>query len=170
LKLHGTLAKSNSKLRTRFAQRQFVVKINKLSKTDTTGPVLEIHVEKTRGFSIEPSPLVNPTGNSPENLTGQSYSEFISKLLPTTTETMCSQVNHLLSLKLPVRVKNRLLLKRWAMECRLEAVCLLLDEAEENGIVIKEGDIDLSVFDLSGFYLPEYNDSESDFPKKKSGE
>ncbi len=137
------MAKSNSTLRKRFAQSKFAAKTNNFSESDPTGPVLELQINKIRGFNVEPPP-------------GVSFSIFVNNLFPTAMENLRSHVDYLLSLKLPVRVKNRLLLKYRAMECQLEAVCLLLDEAEENGMVIKEGDIDPSCFDMTGFYLPEY--------------
>jgi len=68
-------------------------------------------------------------------------------------ETLRSHVNYLLSLPLPVGEKNRLLLKYWAMECRLEAVRLLLDEAQASGVGLGEGGVDLSCFDLTAFGL-----------------
>jgi len=58
-----------------------------------------------------------------------ALSTLLNDILPATMETLRSHVNYLLSLPLPVGEKNRLLLKYWAMECRLEALRLLLDEA-----------------------------------------
>ena len=39
------------------------------------------------------------------------------------------------------------------MECRLEAVRLLLDEAQQNGVGLGADGIDPACFDLSGFNL-----------------
>ena len=76
-------------------------------------------------------------------------------------EILRSHVNYLLSLPLPVGEKNRLLLKSWAMECWLEVVRLLLDEALENGVAsgvgLGEDGIDLSCFDLTAFGLTRIN-------------
>jgi hypothetical protein len=151
------MARDNSTSRTRFAQSKFVTKTNKLSNSDPTGPVLEPNAKKFSGFNIEPPPEL-------------SFSIFINETLPATMETIRSHVNYLRSLPLPVAVKNRLLLKYWAMECRLEAVRLLLDEAEENGKVIEEGDIDPSCFDLKCFEILGSDLSEFYYADAESGE
>jgi hypothetical protein len=143
------MARDNSTSRTRFAQSKFVTKTNKLSNSDPSGPVLESCVVNFSDFNQASSPHVNASG--------ASFLTFINEILPITMETLRSHVDYLLSLPIPVAEKNRLLLKYWAMEYRLEAVCLLLDEAQENGMVIVEADIDPLCFDFSGFYLPEFN-------------
>jgi len=92
-----------------------------------------------------------------------ALSTLLNDLLPTTMETLRSHVNYLLSLPLPVGEKNRLLLKYWAMECRLEALRLLLDEAQASGVGLGEDGVDLVYCDLACFDLIAFELSEFDW-------
>ncbi len=160
------MAELDSTLRTRFAQSKLVAKTNFFTPpgqksapipaamanlTVSAAPKLSsdsiaLMLKPAQVFSVSPPPLLTFESLSNENL-------------PTTMEALRSHVNYLLSLPLPVAEKNRLRLKYWALECRLEAVCLLLDEADENGLEpdISELDpacLDLSDLDLCGLILP----------------
>ena len=154
------MAEHDSTLRTRFAQSKlqsnfqsdFVVKTNFIkspafaeSPASAESPVsfhdtlTEPNVSTNKpaiGFSVTSLPVLSVSSLSHDNF-------------PTTMETLRSHVNYLLCLPLPVAVKNRLRLKYWALQRRLEAVCLLLDEAQENKTVLGEAGIDPSCFDLS---------------------
>jgi len=130
------MARTNSTSRTPFTQRKLVTKTNFLHSS-------------------------TPSAESARNLRGAhsvpELSILLNETLPNTMETLRSHVDYLLRLPLPVGEKNRLLLKYWAMECRLEALRLLLDEAEASGDELGEGGIDLSCFDLSDFSLAHIN-------------
>jgi len=155
------MARKYSTLRTRFVQSKCVAKTN-FFKVSAQNPALN---------PGQPASLLEPIAdlvaadssasllNSGFNA-GQSaptLSTLLNDTLPATMETLRSHVNYLLSLPLPVGEKNRLLLKYWAMECRLEALRLLLDEALENGVTsgvgLGEDGVDLSCFDLTSFGL-----------------
>ncbi len=126
------MARKYSTLRTDFVQRKLVAKTNFFTSS---------------ALLTEPAHDVSGAQSVPE------LSTLLNDTLPTTMETLRSHVNYLLRLPLPVAEKNRLLLKYWAMECRLEAVRLLLDDAVANGVGLGEDGIDWSCFDLSGFQL-----------------
>ena len=155
------MVRKYSTLRTRFVQSKLVAKTN-FFKVTAQNPALN---------PGQPASIFEPIAdlvaadssasllNSGFNA-GQStpaLSTLLNETLPTTMESLRSHVNYLLSLPLPVGEKNRLLLKYWAMECRLEALRLLIDEALENGVAcgagLGEDGVDLSCFDLSSFGL-----------------
>jgi len=151
------MARKYSTLRTRFVQRKLVAKTNffKVSAQNPTqlsgqtASILELKSNSLdTGFKAVQSTL--------------ALSTLLNDILPATMETLRSHVNYLLSLPLPVGEKNRLLLKYWAMECRLEAVRLLLDEAQASGIGLGEDGVDLSCFDLSSFGLTGFDLSRFD--------
>ena len=150
------MARKYSTLRTRFVQRKLVAKTN-FFKTPAQNPAL---------IPGQPASILELQSDSLANLSdtgfnaGQStpaLSTLLNDILPTTMETLRSHVNYLLSLPLPVGEKNRLLLKYWAMECRLEAVRLLLDEAQASGVGLGEDGIDPDCFDLTGFDLSNFD-------------
>ena len=146
------MARKYSTLRTRFVQRKLVAKTNffKVSAQNPTqlsgqtASLLELKSESSDGS-------FNAVQSSP------TLSTLLNDSLPATMETLRSHVNYLLSQPLPVGEKNRLLLKYWAMECRLEALRLLLDEAQASGVGLGEDGIDLSCFDLTAFGLPGFD-------------
>lgn len=154
------MARKYSTLRTRFVQSKLVAKTN-FFKASAQNPaqlpgqipgqaasILELKSESSDGS-------FNAVQSTP------TLSTLLNDILPTTMETLRSHANYLLSLPLPVGEKNRLLLKYWALECRLEALRLLLDEALENGVAsgvgLGEVGVDLSCFDLSSFGLSGFN-------------
>jgi len=146
------MARKYSTLRTRFVQSKLVAKTN-FFKAPAQTPALKPG-QPASSLELKSNSLgtsFNAAQSTP------SLSTLLNDILPATMETLRSHVNYLLSLPLPVGEKNRLLLKYWAMECRLEAVRLLLDEALENGVAsgvgLGEDGIDLSCFDLSSFGL-----------------
>jgi len=142
------MARKYSTLRTRFVQSKLVAntnffKVSAQNPTQLSGQTASI-LELKSDFSDNSFNAVQST---------PALSTLLNDILPTTMETLRSHVNYLLSLPLPVGEKNRLLLKYWAMECRLEALRLLLDEAEASGVGLGEDGVDLSCFDLSAFGL-----------------
>jgi len=157
------MARKYSTLRTRFVKNKSIATTNKVkTPPDFTAPVAYINPPKApyqACISIKPPPDVA--------VSGLSVSTLLNDTLPTTLETLRSHVNYLLRLPLPVAEKNRLRLKYWAMQRRLEAVGLLLDCMCDEGageVEIKFGDnetgefldpscFDLSEFDLSSVYL-----------------
>ena len=150
------MARKYSTLRTRFVQSKLVAKTN-FFKVSAQNPALNPGL---------PASILELKSDSSVNLLGTSFnavqstpslSTLLNDTLPTTMETLRSHVNYLLSLPLPVGEKNRLLLKYWAMEYRLEAVRLLLDEAQASGVGLGEDGVDLSCFDLTEFGLPEFD-------------
>jgi len=134
------MAELDSTLRTPFAKRKFAAKTNFFTSPTNTPAHL-----------TEPARIISGAQSVPE------LSKLLNETLPTTLETLRSHVNYLLRIPLPVGEKNRLLLKYWAMECRLDAVCLLLDEAQASGVVLAENEIDLPHLDLSNFSLTHLN-------------
>jgi len=110
-----------------------------VTSTDVTGDV-------TTGVSPKPKTPIAP----PPEL---NLSIFTTQTLPTTLENLRSHVQYLLCLPLPVRVKNRLRLKYWAMSRRLEAVSELLKLDGVDKLSIDPNCFDLSEFDLSHLNL-----------------
>jgi len=156
------MARKYSTLRTRFVKNKTVATTNKVtSSPDFTAPVAYLSPPKTPHqacISIKPP--------SDIAVSGLSVSTLLNDTLPTTLETLRSHVNYLLRLPLPVAEKNRLRLKFWAMERRLEAVRLLLDCMMDEGageVEIKFGDagsesvVDPSCFNFSEFNLTEFD-------------
>lgn len=156
------MAESDSTLRTRFALRKFVVKTHFITlpafllpgASEPTG----LNLKPDSGFKLHSLSLVEPSGdvlhsvsgNVTEDFSGLSLSALLNDTLPSTLETLRSHVDVLLRLPLSVGEKNRLMLKVWAMECRLEAVRVLLVEAGDlEGF--DAACLDLSCLDLSGF-------------------
>ena len=70
-------------------------------------------------------------------------SAFSNENFNGTMETLRSHVNYLLSLPLPVREKNRLLLNYWEHEFLNEELQLLLDQVLDNSL-----SLNLSLFDF----------------------
>jgi len=146
------MARKYSTLRTRFVQRKLVAKTNFFTPS-AQNPALN---------SGQPASILELKSDSPDSgfnavQSSPTLSTLLNDSLPATMETLRSHVNYLLSLPLPVGEKNRLLLKYWAMECRLEAVRLLLDEAQASGVGLGEDGVDLSCFDLTAFGLPGFD-------------
>ena len=151
------MAEHDSTLRTRFAQIKFKSNFqgnsqsNFVVKTNFIQPPVSLHDTPTSLNVLINGPV---NGFSTVSLPMLTVSSLSNENFPTTMETLRSYVNYLLSLPLPVAVKNRLRLKYWAVECRLEAVCLLLDEAhEKEGVeddaLLGEVGINPSYLDLS---------------------
>jgi len=156
------MARKYSTLRTRFVKNKSIATTNKvITQPDFTAPVAYINPPKAPRqacISIKPPPDVA--------VSGLSVSTLLNDTLPTTLETLRSHINYLLRLPLPVAEKNRLRLKYWAMERRLEAVGLLLDCMQDEGageVEIKFGEdgagafLDPSCFDFSEFDLSEFD-------------
>jgi len=112
-------------------------------------------------FSVIPAATSNDvyTGVSPKPKTpiapppALNLSIFTTQTLPTTLENLRTHVQYLLCLPLPVRVKNRLRLKYWAMSRRLEAVSELLKLDGVDKLRVDPNCFDLSEFDLSHLNL-----------------
>jgi len=149
------MARKYSTLRTRFVQRKLVAKTNFFIPPAQIPR--QMPWQNPALIPGQPASILELKSDIPDNgfNAGQSaptLSTLLNDILPTTMETLRSHVNYLLRLPLPVGEKNRLLLKYWAMECRLEAVRLLLDEAQASGVGLEEG-VDMSCFDLAVFNL-----------------
>jgi len=162
------MAELDSTLRTRFAQINFTVNPKKpetdaglANDTGRKAPqskqpaVTEPLVPGDRmsvTFSVIPHAAI---GESPKPKTRiepppeLNLSIFTTQTLPTTLENLRSHVQYLLSLPLPVRVKNRLRLKYWAMSRRLEAVSELLKLDGVDKLSVDPNCFNLSEFDLS---------------------
>ena len=166
------MAELDSTLRTRFAQINFTASAQKpqtdtgladdtglktppSGQTLTTPPIAKRDVRSvsfsviphaTTGVPIKPKAPIAP----PPEL---NLSIFTTQTLPTTLENLRTHVQYLLCLPLPVRVKNRLRLKYWAMSRRLEAVSELLKLDGVDKLSIDPNCFDLSEFDLSHFNL-----------------
>jgi len=170
------MAESNSTLRTRFAQIFLTANVQK-PKTDTgladdtglktppsrqtiaTPPIAKRDVRSVT-FSVIPAASTDvSSGVSPKPQTPiapppeLNLSIFTTQTLPTTLENLRTHVQYLLCLPLPVRVKNRLRLKYWAMSRRLEAVSELLKLDGVDKLSIDPNCFDLSEFDLSHLNL-----------------
>jgi hypothetical protein len=130
------MARKHSTLRTPFAKRKLVVKTN---------------------FLPSSAPIAESDCRANGTQTVSELSTLLNETLPTTLETLRAHVNYLRALPLPVGERNRLLLKYWAMEYRLEAVRLLLDDAVASGIGLGEDGLDRSCFDLPGFDPADFN-------------
>ena len=156
------MARKYSTLRACFVKNKTVATTNKVkTPPDFTAPVAYINPPKAPHqacISIKPPPDVT--------VSGLSVSTLLNDTLPTTLETLRSHVNYLLRLPLPVAEKNRLRLKYWAMQRRLEAVRLLLDCMLDEGpeeVEIKFSEtgsasvVDPSCFDFSEFNLAEFD-------------
>jgi len=171
------MAESNSTLRTRFAQINLTANAQK-PQTDTgladdaglktppsrqtlTTPPIARRDVRSVSFSVIPAVTSNDvsTGVSPKSQAPiapppeLNLSIFTTQTLPTTLENLRSHVQYLLCLPLPVRVKNRLRLKYWALSRRLEAVSELLKLGGVDKLSIDPNCFDLSEFDLSHFNL-----------------
>jgi len=170
------MAELDSTLRTRFAQINFTANAQKpqtdtgladdtglktppSGQTLTTPPIAKRDVRSV-SFSVMPdsstdvsigvSPkLQKPIAPPPE----LNLSIFTTQTLPTTLENLRTHVQYLLCLPLPVRVKNRLRLKYWAMSRRLEAVSELLKLDGVDKLSVDPNCFDLSEFDLSHLNL-----------------
>jgi len=103
-------------------------------------------IDATTGVSTKPQAPIAP----PPEL---NLSIFTAQTLPTTMENLRTHVDYLLRLPLPVRVKNRLRLKYWAMSRRLEAVSELLKLDGVDKLSVDPNCFDLSEFDSSHFNL-----------------
>ena len=175
------MAESNSTLRTRFAQINLTANAQK-PQTDTgladdaglktppsrqtiaTPPIAKRDVRSV-SFSVVPAVTSNDvstdvsTGVSPKPQApiapppALNLSIFTTQTLPTTLENLRTHVQYLLCLPLPVRVKNRLRLKYWALSRRLEAVSELLKLDGVDKLRVDPNCFDLSEFDLSHFNL-----------------
>ena len=89
--------------------------------------------DSTLGYRFAESKILAKTYNlhSSKHFRPESRADlsiFINNDLPGMLETMRSQVNHLMSLPLPVRKKSRLLLIYWEFEIMIEEILLLLDQ------------------------------------------
>jgi hypothetical protein len=101
---------------------------------------------------------VTPLAQAPIALAPElNLSIFTTQTLATTLENLRLHVEYLLRLPLPVRVKNRLRLKYWAMSRRLEAVSELL---KLDGV--DKLSVDPSCFDMSCFHIGEFDLSHFD--------
>ncbi len=161
------MAEHDSTLRTRFAQSKlqsnfqsdFVVNTNFIKSPASAESPVSLHDTLT-GLNVPIDKAV--TGFSVASLPVLSVSSLSHDNFPTTMENLRSHVNYLLSLSLPVAVKNRLRLKFWSVQRRLEAVCLLLDEIDENegmgdeALMGEEG-IDPGCLDLSELCLSRFD-------------
>ena len=158
------MAADYSTLRTRFAQINLTANAQK-PKTDTgladdtglktppsrqtlTTPPIARRDVRSVTFSVIPKVSPKPTTPiaPPPEL---NLSIFTTQTLPTTLENLRTHVQYLLCLPLPVRVKNRLRLKYWAMSRRLEAVSELLKLDGVDKLRVDPNCFDLSEFDLS---------------------
>jgi len=158
------MAELDSTLRTRFAQINLTANAQK-PQTDTgladdtglknppsrqtlaTPPIARRDVRSV-SFSVIPkvsTKLQTPIAPPP----ALNLSIFTTQTLPTTLENLRTHVQYLLCLPLPVRVKNRLRLKYWAMSRRLEAVSELLKLDGVDKLRVDPNCFDLSEFDLS---------------------
>jgi len=166
------MAELDSTLRTRFAQINLTANAQKpqtdtgladdtglktppSGQTLTTPPIAKRDVRSvsfsvvrhaTTGVSTKPTTPIAP----PPEL---NLSIFTTQTLPTTLENLRTHVQYLLCLPLPVRVKNRLRLKYWAMSRRLEAVSELLKLDGVDKLSVDPNCFDLSEFDLSHLNL-----------------
>jgi len=170
------MAELDSTLRTRFAQINLTANAQKpqtdtrladdaglktppSSETSATRPIAKRDVSSV-SFSVIPATSTDvSSGVSPKPQTPiapppeLNLSIFTTQTLPTTLENLRSHVQYLLCLPLPVRVKNRLRLKYWAMSRRLEAVSELLKLEGVDKLSVDPDCFDLSEFDLSHFNL-----------------
>jgi len=170
------MAADYSTLRTRFAQINLTANAQKPQtdtgladdtglktppsrQTLTTPPIAKRDVRSV-SFSVVPakSSVTSTdvsTGVPPKPQTPiapppkLNLSIFTTQTLPTTLENLRTHVQYLLCLPLPVRVKNRLRLKYWAMSRRLEAVSELLKLDGVDKLRVDPNCFDLSEFDLS---------------------
>jgi len=170
------MAELDSTLRTRFAQINFTANAQK-PQTDTrlvddaglktppssepsaTRPIARRDVRSVT-FSVIPATSTDVSaGVSPKPKTPiapppeLNLSIFTTQTLPTTLENLRTHVQYLLCLPLPVRVKNRLRLKYWAMSRRLEAVSELLKLDGVDKLSVDPNCFDVSEFDLSHLNL-----------------
>ncbi len=158
------MARKYSTLRTDFVQRKSVAETNFFKSSPSDEPVKHRIPAKPHGHKHgQQAAVFMPDRGLSGAQTLPELSTLLNDTLPATMETLRSHVNYLLRLPLPVAEKNRLLLKYWAMECRLEAVRLLLDEAVECGVGLGEDAIDLACFDLSGFSPADFYFTGSDW-------
>jgi len=170
------MAELDSTLRTRFAQIIFTANAQK-TQTDTglandTGlknPAFkqapkQVPVTQPLATRDVTSAMFSVLPNTPKPKTPiapppeLNLSIFTTQTLATTLENLRTHVDYLLRLPLPVRVKNRLRLKFWAMSRRFEAVNLLL---ELEGV--DKLSIDPNCFNVSEFNLSHFNLSGEDF-------
>lgn len=171
------MAELDSTLRTRFAQINLTANTQKPQpdtgladdtdlKTPPSTPTLPTRPSVKQAtasrdvrsvtFSVIPdaSSKVSPKPTTPIAKPPKlNLSIFTTQTLPTTLENLRTHVEYLLCLPLPVRVKNRLRLKYWAMSRRLEAVSELLKLDGVDKLSVDPSCFDLSEFDLSHFNL-----------------
>ena len=171
------MAELDSTLRTRFAQINLTANAQKpqadtrladdaglktppSSEASATRPIVRRDVRSV-SFSVIPATSTDvssgvstkpktPIAPPPPAL---NLSIFTTQTLPTTLENLRTHVQYLLCLPLPVRVKNRLRLKYWAMSRRLEAVSELLKLDGVDKLSVDPNCFDLSEFDLSHLNL-----------------
>jgi len=169
------MAELDSTLRTRFAQINFAAKTQKPQtdtgladvtelktppsrQTLTTSPIATRDVRRA-SFSVIPTKPKAPIAPPPE----LNLSIFTTQPLPTTLENLRTHVDYLLRLPLPVRVKNRLRLKYWAMSRRLEAVNVLLELDGMDKLSVDPNCFDTSCFNIREFDLFHFDLSGEDF-------
>jgi len=171
------MAELDSTLRTRFAQINSTANAQKpepdTGLADDTGlkPPQSKQPEVTEPlaardrmrvmFSVVPNTpkLQTPILHPPE----LNLSIFTTQTLPTTMESLRTHVQYLLCLPLPVRVKNRLRLKYWAMSRRLEAVSELLKIDGVDKLSVDPSCFDTSCFNISEFDLSHFDLSGEEF-------
>jgi len=170
------MAELDSTLRTRFAQINLTANAQKPQtdtgladdtglksppsrQTLTTPPIARRDVRSVT-FSVIPatsSDVSSGVSTKPQTPIAPppalNLSIFTTQTLPTTLENLRTHVQYLLCLPLPVRVKNRLRLKYWAMSRRLEAVSELLKLDGVDKLSVDPNCFDLSEFDLSHLNL-----------------
>jgi len=181
------MAEDYSTLRTRFAQIKFAANTQKpqtdtgladdtdlknppSTPTLTTRPSAQqataIRDVRSVTFSVIPnaSSKVSPKLHTPiEPAPKLNLSIFTTQTLPTTMESLRTHVQYLLCLPLPVRVKNRLRLKYWAMSRRLEAVSELLKIDGVDKLSVDPSCFDTSCFNIREFDLSHLDLSGEDF-------
>ncbi len=124
-----------------------------LSKRDVMSVTFSVTADASAASSN-----VTPLAQAPIALAPElNLSIFTTQTLATTLENLRLHVEYLLRLPLPVRVKNRLRLKYWAMSRRLEAVSELL---KLDGV--DKLSVDPSCFDMSCFHIGEFDLSHFD--------
>ena len=109
------MARKHSTLRTPFAQRNLVAKTNFFKVPAQNPAQLTGQMSGQPASSLElESELSDKCFNAGQST--PALSTLLNDTLPTTMETLRSNVNYLLSLPLLVGKKNRLLLEYWALE------------------------------------------------------
>jgi len=170
------MAELDSTLRTRFAQIIFTANAQKPQtdtgladdtelktppsrQTLTTSPIAAWDVMSVTVSVVNTPKPQTPVLHPPE----LNLSIFTTQALATTLENLRTHVDYLLRLPLPVRVKNRLRLKYWAMSRRLEAVNVLLELDGMDKLSIDPICFDTSCFNIREFDLSHLNLSGEDF-------